>query len=103
MLKEVTKAMADFRKGLELDPQNQVCREGLARVEQSMFSGKRDEQQVRIQGLGRDFGFSGLSGFRIRVPGFGLRVSGFGLRVRGVARWSNLDCVCFCNAQTPPR
>lgn len=46
MLKEVTKAMADFRKGLELDPQNQVCREGLARVEQSMFSGKRDEQQV---------------------------------------------------------
>lgn len=46
MLKEVTKAMADFKKGLELDPENKVCREGLHRVEASMFSGQRDEQQV---------------------------------------------------------
>jgi len=46
MLKEVTKAMADFKKGLELDPDNRVCREGLQRVESSMFSGQRDEQQV---------------------------------------------------------
>uniref|UniRef100_A0A7S4NTQ4 STI1 domain-containing protein n=1 Tax=Guillardia theta TaxID=55529 RepID=A0A7S4NTQ4_GUITH len=46
MLKEPTKAMADFRKGLELDPNNQGCQIGLARVESSMFSGKRDEQTV---------------------------------------------------------
>jgi len=46
MLKEMTKAMADFRKGLELDPENKVCREGLQRVEMSMFSGKRDPEQV---------------------------------------------------------
>eukprot|EP00960_Hanusia_phi_P077617 768717-Hanusia_phi.AAC.8 len=46
MLKEPTKAMADFRKGLEIDPNNQGCQMGLARVESSMFSGKRDEQTV---------------------------------------------------------
>jgi len=47
MLKEVTKAMVDFKKGLELDPENRVCREGLQRVESAMFSGQpRDEQQV---------------------------------------------------------
>merc|ERR1712205_205125 len=48
MLKEVTKAMADFRKGLELDPQNRACLEGLQRVEANMFNsgGQRDEQQV---------------------------------------------------------
>ena len=40
--------MADFRKGLELDPQNRACLEGLQRVEANMFNsgGQRDEQQV---------------------------------------------------------
>ena len=46
MLKEPTKAMADFKHGLSLEPTNQGCILGLERVQQNMFSGQRDEQAI---------------------------------------------------------
>jgi hypothetical protein len=46
MLKEPTKAMADFKHGLSLEPTNQGCIVGLERVQQNMFSGQRDEQAI---------------------------------------------------------
>jgi len=46
MLKEPTKAMADFQKGLDIDPSNQGCSQGMQKVNQSMFSGQRDEQSI---------------------------------------------------------
>jgi len=46
MLKEPTKAMADFKHGLSIEPTNQGCIVGLERVQQNMFSGQRDEQAI---------------------------------------------------------
>ena len=46
MLKEATKAMADFKHGLSIEPMNQGCTAGLARVNEQMFSGPRDEVAI---------------------------------------------------------
>jgi hypothetical protein len=46
MLKETTKAMADFKHGLTLEPSNQGCIAGMQRVQETMFSGQRDEQAI---------------------------------------------------------
>eukprot|EP00285_Hemiselmis_virescens_P013539 CAMPEP_0173391192 /NCGR_PEP_ID=MMETSP1356-20130122/17702_1 /TAXON_ID=77927 ORGANISM="Hemiselmis virescens, Strain PCC157" /NCGR_SAMPLE_ID=MMETSP1356 /ASSEMBLY_ACC=CAM_ASM_000847 /LENGTH=574 /DNA_ID=CAMNT_0014348765 /DNA_START=109 /DNA_END=1833 /DNA_ORIENTATION=- len=46
MLKEPTKAMADFHKGLDLDPGNAGCTQGMQKVNQSMYSGQRDEETI---------------------------------------------------------
>jgi len=47
MLKEMTKAMDDFRAAMELDPNNADARDGLQQIRSTVFSGQRDEIVVQ--------------------------------------------------------